>query len=67
MSGKVGIVILKSSVALLGNVVAGAITVVKKKNEIMAEISDLQTEEIVDLIITDAREALTKVMDAIKS
>lgn len=67
MTGKVGIVETKKAIAFVGDVISMGIVLFKKRVDIVSELSDLQTDEIVDLVITDARVALTKIMESVKS
>lgn len=67
MSGNVGYEAVNKTIEFVGNVVAGGITVFKKRNEIAAELKDTQVDEVIGAIVGPGKDALTKILDAIKA
>lgn len=66
MSGKEGIANLKSGVDFLFDTVANGVTIFKNRNVIMSEVKDLQVEEIIELLVDDVKNGVSKILDAIK-
>jgi hypothetical protein len=67
MASQVGYEYVKTGVAFLFTAIATGITLVKKKDEIIAEIKDTQLDEVVGLVTVEVREGITKVVAAIAS
>jgi hypothetical protein len=66
MTGQVGYDNVKAVVAWAGETIAGGIRMFKKAPAITAEVKDTQLDEVFDLCLTDVKNAIGKILDAIK-
>jgi hypothetical protein len=67
MSGTVGFANVETAIVFVGNILAGGITLFKKRNELVAELKDVQIDEVVSALVGPGKDALSKILDAVKS
>jgi hypothetical protein len=67
MSGTVGFETVETAIVFVGNILAGGITLFKKRNELVAELKDVQIDEVVTALVGPGKDALGKILDAVKS
>jgi soluble P-type ATPase len=67
MSGTVGFTNVETAIVFVGYIVAGGIVLFKKRNEIVAELKDVQIDEVVSALVGPGKDALVKILDAAKS
>jgi hypothetical protein len=67
MSGTVGFANVETAIVFVGNILAGGITLFKKRNELVAELKDVQIDEVITALVGPGKDALGKILDAVKS
>lgn len=67
MSGTVGFETVEKAITFAGDIVAGGIVLFKKRNELVAELKDVQLDEVVGALVGPGKDALGKILDAVKS
>lgn len=67
MSGTVGFGTVEKAIVFAGDIVAGGIVLFKKRNELVAELKDVQLDEVVSALVGPGKDALGKILEAVKS
>ena len=67
MSGTIGFTTVETAIKFAGDIVAGGIVLFKKRNELVAELTDVQIDEVVSALVGPGKDALGKILDAIKA
>jgi hypothetical protein len=67
MSGTVGFANVETAITFAGNIVAGGIVLFKRRNELVAELKDVQIDEVVSALVGPGKDALGKILDAVKA